>query len=70
MRPRIVRFMTFDEIQRLIDVLRSRADVLVITGPQALERNEVVEPPSAFEDGAFEDGGGDDPFAASPGDGQ
>ncbi len=49
MRPRIVRFMTFDEIQRLIDVLSSRADVQVISGTpqQGAAPSEVTEPDGA-----------------------
>lgn len=50
MRPRIVRFMTFDEIQRLIDVLHARSDIRVVTGPDASEPSEVIEPPSASDD--------------------
>jgi peptidyl-prolyl cis-trans isomerase C len=47
MRPRIVRFMTFDEIQRLIDVLSSRAEVRVISASGAAPRDELVEPEGA-----------------------
>jgi peptidyl-prolyl cis-trans isomerase C len=54
MRPRIVRFMTFDEIQRLIDVLSSRADVQVMAAPETgdAEPSEVIEPESADPFGA------------------
>jgi peptidyl-prolyl cis-trans isomerase C len=50
MRPRIVRFMTFDEIQRLIDVLSSRADVKIISATGEEEGgsgSEVTEPEGA-----------------------
>jgi peptidyl-prolyl cis-trans isomerase C len=59
MRPRIVRFMTFDEIQRLIDVLSSRAEVRVITAPGGAPPSEVVEPEGAL-DGARGGSSGDD----------
>ncbi len=52
MRPRIVRFMTFDEIQRLIDVLGSRSEVRVVMGPDEAEPSEVVEPESVTGGGA------------------
>jgi peptidyl-prolyl cis-trans isomerase C len=55
MRPRIVRFMTFDEIQRLIDVLSSRAEVRIISASPPLEPSEVVEPEGA-SDGAATQG--------------
>ena len=47
MRPRIVRFMTFDEIQRLVDVLSSRADVRIMTDEEATPPTEVTEPEAA-----------------------
>ncbi len=37
MRARIVRFMTFDEIQRLVDVLRAKAEVRTALGPASAE---------------------------------
>lgn len=52
MRPRIVRFMTFDEIQRLIEVLRARSDVRIVAGPDGSESSEVVEPETADPDEA------------------
>jgi peptidyl-prolyl cis-trans isomerase C len=61
MRPRIVRFMTFDEIQRLIDVLSSRAEVRVISAPGDVPRSEVIEPEGAIDGlGADSDPLGDD----------
>lgn len=55
MRPRIVRFMTFDEIQRLIDVLSSRADVRVISAAEGAVPSEVFEPESALDELSDED---------------
>lgn len=54
MRPRIVRFMTFDEIQRLIDVLSSRAEVQVISATGVAtegEASDLVEPEAAADAG-------------------
>lgn len=50
MRPRIVRFMTFDEIQRLIDVLSGSAEVRVISGAEGAVPSEVFEPESALDE--------------------
>ncbi|MCG8442901.1 MAG: peptidylprolyl isomerase [Caulobacterales bacterium] len=43
MRPRIVRFMTFDEIHRLVEVLRDRSDVRRLAGGAG---GEQAGPPS------------------------
>jgi len=55
--------MTFDEIQRLIDVLRARSEVRIIAGPDGSQRNEVVEPatadPAPGDLGDADAGGGD-----------
>ncbi|MGD2134028.1 MAG: peptidylprolyl isomerase [Maricaulaceae bacterium] len=47
MRPRIVRFMTFQEIQRLMDVLTESSDIRIVSGSSDLSSPEVVEPESA-----------------------
>jgi hypothetical protein len=41
--------MTFDEIQRLIDVLSSRADVRTMSAEDGAQASEVFEPESAFD---------------------
>jgi peptidyl-prolyl cis-trans isomerase C len=46
MRPKIVRFLTLDQIQQLMNVLQKNAEVKVMTPPEQKSGDE-VEPPSA-----------------------